>query len=104
MWTYDGILIEKRENKYKVFSNDEETFKVFATRFGELSNFFKGQILKNAKEDGLYQAEVGYGSVCSAQDPIIYWIRKISDTLDWSVKQQKENSFIEKVKNHFRER
>lgn len=86
MWTYDGILIEKKGDKYKVYSDDEETFKVFTTKFGELNDYFIDQIKESTKEDGLYQAEVGYGPVNSMQDPGIYCVKRIGNVLEWEEK------------------
>jgi hypothetical protein len=82
MWTYDGILIEKKGNSYKVFSDDDVTFRVFTLEHGELNDYFK-EVFKDV-EDGLYQCEVGYGNPGSMQDPVIYWVRKIAEVLDWS--------------------
>ena len=81
MWTYDGLLIEKKEGKYKVFSDNEKTFGVFTKEYGELHDYFKEQMDKETKDDGLYQCEVGYGGL---QDPTIYCMKKIAEVLDWS--------------------
>ena len=81
MWTYDGILIEKKEGKYKVFADDMETFEVFTEEYSNLNKFFLDQIEDDIKEDGLYQCEVGYGG--GFRDPVIYWSRKIAEVLDW---------------------
>lgn len=89
MWTNDGILIEKKEGKYKVFSDDEETFRVFSLKNGELNDYFVKQVKFENKEDGLYQAEVGYGPVNSFQDPCIYWLKRIGDKLNWDFPKEK---------------
>ena len=91
MWTYDGILIHKEGNVYKVFSSDEVTFRVFTLKNGELNPFFINQIKDRFKEkgDGLYQAWVGYGQVNSNQDPGIYFIKKLC-YIDWHVFGGKE--------------
>jgi len=87
MWTYDGILIEKKEGKYKFFSDDSLTFEVFRNHngpeMGVLDDYYIEQIKKDTKEDGLYQAEVGYGPITSMQDPGIYWVKRIADVLIW---------------------
>jgi hypothetical protein len=84
MWTYDGILIEKKEKICKVFSDDPYTLEVFADEKGLMHEELRKESKIDELKDGLYQAEVGYGPINSLQNPGIYWIKRISDVLDWS--------------------
>lgn len=85
MWTYDGILIDKQEGRTTVMASDEVALSIYADEVGELKDFFKEQVKDELKEDGLYQAEIGYGPANANQDPLIYFVKRIGDKLKWDL-------------------
>ena len=70
------MFIEKRGNTFKAYVNDPYELKLFADEQGNLYDEHK---TKNIKEDGLYQAWIGYGTW---QAPTIYDIKKLTK-LNW---------------------
>ena len=77
MWTNSVIFIHKEGDHYRVYSHDPHELELFADKHGNLYDEFK---LDDIRSDGIYQAEVGYGTW---DYPKIYWIKKIADKLNW---------------------
>jgi len=93
MWTYDGIMIHKKEGEYVVYASDEEALSIFANEQGHLRDVYIGELGEDVKEDGIYAAEVGYGPSGSMQDPGIYCVKFIGK-FDW-VADMKQYHFTE---------
>ena len=85
MWTYSGIFIEKRDDLYIAFTDNDNDRKIFSDENGHLRKHFKDEYCKQFQKNGLYQALTGYGAHPSdMQDPLFYDIRFISK-ISWNL-------------------
>lgn len=97
MWTYSGMLIEKHGKEHKVYANDFSVLNLFADGQGKLHPEYLNGIKELMKEDGLYQALIGYGDRSGFQDPCIYFVLNICN-IDWEFihnKMKEANKLIE---------